>query len=119
MNKGAKISAFLISVGFKAEDAYIEAQRLEGKLGRKVGKAPTTEVKERVVGGGTTIKEDIVTYARSRKGNVFSLASLIGKTGHNSGAISAQITHLVKGGVLSRTGRGEYVLKQYRTSPMN
>jgi hypothetical protein len=110
MNKGAKINAFLIGLGFSAEVAYTEAQRLE-KLSTK-GKAPTSEpkVRNRVFGGGTTIKEDIISYGRSRKGNVFSLASLCGKLGGSTGAISAQITHLVKEGVLNRTGRGEYCM---------
>lgn len=111
MSKGAKINAFLLGLGFSAEVSYKEAQRLEKKL--NAGKSPTSAPK-RVPSAGLcvepTLKERIVGYARTRKGNVFSLSTLALKLGVDVNAVSAQLTHLVRQGAIVRTGRAEYML---------
>lgn len=108
MNKGAKINAFLIGLGMSAEVAYKEAQRLEKCFGKT--KAPTSapKVRDRVHGGGTSLKSDIISYGRTRKGNVFTLAQIALGCDTSPNNVSAQLTHLIREGVLVRTGRGEY-----------
>jgi len=110
MNKGAKINAFLLSIGASAEFAYIEAQRLETALkGSKSATSAPKRARSEGLCAAEPLSERIMTYARKRKGNTWSLSTLalaLGVTGKN--AISAQITHLVKSGALNRTGRAEY-----------
>lgn len=110
MSKGAKINAFLLGLGFSAEVSYQEAQRLEKKL--NAGKSPTSAPK-RVPSEGLcvepTIKERVMSYATSRRGHEWSLEGCVAYVGAKAGAVSAQITHLLKEGLISRTGRAKYV----------
>lgn len=108
MSKIAMISAFLVSVGFGVEAAVTEAEALEKKIpGAKgatrkggVDAFPTKTVGERIIG-----------YARSRNGNVFSLASLsLALPGVGRNYLSTHLTTFVRKGVFNRTGRGEYLL---------
>ena len=114
MNKGAKINAFLLSIGFAAEIAYTEAKRLEGLSG-KVTKAPTK--KASIPGSGLLseagLEDRMRAYAVSRNGNVWSLSSLAAHLpGTNRNYISSILTGWVKNGTVNRTGRGEYVFNR-------
>lgn len=111
MSRLVKVFKGLKGAGLSEDEALMWAERISSKPA-----APKVGEKTRVACGGSSLKEDIIAYARSRQGNVFTLANMSAKFGVPGNSISAQLTHLVKGGVLSRTGRGEYVLKQHRTA---
>ena len=115
MSRLVKVFKGLKSAGLSEDEALMWAERINGRTTKVRVSGPTTS-EGRVANGGTSLKEDIIAYARSRKGNVFTLANMSAKLGVQGNSISAQLTHLVKNGVLSRTGRGEYVLKQHRTA---
>ena len=113
MSKIAILSAALVSVGFGIQSAVTEAEALVSRLPRSkapnVGKPATRKGTDGQL-AGEPCSERIIAYARSRKGNVFSLASLALSLGNDRNYISTNLTTLVKRGVLNRTGRGEYVL---------
>jgi len=110
MSRLLKVFKGLKGAGLSEDDALMWAERINSKA------TSAPKVRERVACGGSSLKEDIIAYARSRQGNVFTLANMSAKFSVPGNSISAQLTHLVKNGVLSRTGRGEYVLKQHRTA---
>lgn len=108
MNKGAKINAFLLSIGANPEFAYMEAQRLE--KGWNGGKAPTKTKGGDALAPTVSLSDRILAYAQKRKGNVWNLSTLALALSADKNSLSAQLTHLVKSGVINRTGRAEYVL---------
>lgn len=116
MKKIAMISAALVGVGFGVEEAVQEAIRLAPRLAQKpTGKAKVGAM-PRKGGDGLmapiTVPEKILTFADKKKGNVWNLSALALATGVDKNVLSTNLTHLVRKGVIRRTGRAEYCRTQ-------
>lgn len=108
MTRLQKVFAGLSSAGLSQNDALMWAERIV-KASETVKVSFSTKVAHKGGDrGNLTLKERILTYARGRKGNVFTLAQMSAKFGIPGNAISAQLTHILREGTLNRIGRGEY-----------
>jgi hypothetical protein len=98
--KFSKIFQALLGSGVSINDATKSA----AKLANKVEKTSTPAKK-----GKLSVKDQIIQYATSRRGNVWTLQALaLALPKVSYGNLSVNITDLTKKGKIVRVGRGEY-----------
>jgi hypothetical protein len=104
--KFSKIFQSLLGAGVSVNDATKSA----AKLASKVEKVPEPKVSGKPGNKGKlSVREQIMQYATSRRGNVWTLQALaLALPKVNIGNLSVNITPLTKSGKIVRVGRGEY-----------
>lgn len=101
--KFSKIFQALLGSGVSVN----EATKSAAKLANKVETAPPKGKPAKK--GKLSVKDQILQYATSRRGNVWSLQALVAALPKVSYAnLSVTITALTKSGKIVRVGRGEY-----------
>ena len=104
--KFGKIFKALLSTGVSVDDATKSAAKLANKIEKTEPKIERSKPGRK--SSGNSLREQLLQYAQSRKGNVWSLQAAARALNASPNSLSTQLTSLTQSGKIVRVGRGEY-----------